>query len=107
MKSDNNTPNAQDISDAVEVTVTLKGITTRIQWNKEMSLLEAMLKAGIDVPYSCRSGNCGTCVCKLETGEVRLRRNFILSDTHLQQGLILACVAAPITDSIKINYNSF
>ncbi|MGE8244231.1 MAG: 2Fe-2S iron-sulfur cluster-binding protein [Sphingobacterium sp.] len=58
-------------------------------------------------PHSCCRGNCGTCVCKLEEGEVRLRRNFILSEAHLQQGLILTCVAAPISNTIKINYDEF
>lgn len=91
----------------VEVVLTWKGNTTHISWNEQISLLDAMLNAGIDIPYSCCRGNCGTCVCKLEEGEVRLRRNFVLKETHLKAGLILACVAAPISDSIKINYDEF
>jgi ferredoxin len=105
---DNNISTAQDsTSDTVEVTLILEGITSRIQWNKNVPLLDALLNAGIDAPYSCCRGNCGTCVCKLEEGEVRLRRNFVLSETHIQQGLILACVAAPISESIQINYDEF
>lgn len=96
-----------EFSDQVEATVTFSGKTQRIQWRKEMSLLDAMLNAGIDAPYSCCSGKCGTCVCKLQAGEVRLKRNFVLSETHLQQGLILACVAAPVSDSIHITYDNF
>lgn len=105
---DNNISAAQEsTSDTVEVTLILEGITSRIQWDKNVPLLDALLNAGIDAPYSCCRGNCGTCVCKLEEGEVRLRRNFVLSETHIQQGLILACVAAPISESIQINYDEF
>jgi len=93
--------------ESVLVTLTLDGVTSDIRWNKQIPLLDALLNAGIDAPHSCCRGNCGTCVCKLEEGEVRLRRNFVLSDAHLQQGLILACVAAPVSESIKINYDEF
>lgn len=94
-------------SENVEVTLTLNGTTSHIQWNKKIPLLDAMLNAGVAAPHSCCSGTCGTCVCKLEEGEVRLKRNFVLSETHLQQGLILACVAVPISTSVKINYDEF
>lgn len=96
-----------DTSDNVEVTLTLDGNTKHIQWNKQIPLLDAMLNAGVDAPHSCCRGTCGTCVCKLEDGEVRLRRNFVLSEAHIQQGLILTCVAVPVSTSIKINYDKF
>lgn len=91
----------------VTVTITLNGKTKHINWNKSMLLLDALLYAGIDVPHSCCRGNCGTCVCKLEEGEVRLKRNFVLSEAHVQQGLILTCVAVPVSNRIKINYDVF
>lgn len=94
-------------SNIVEVRLTLNGETKYIQWNKQTPLLDAMLNAGIDAPHSCCRGTCGTCVCKLEEGEVRLKRNFVLSEAHIQQGLILACVAVPISTSIKISYDKF
>lgn len=94
-------------SDDLKVTLVLNGTTQHILWNKQISLLDAMLNAGINAPYSCCRGNCGTCVCKLEEGRVRLKRNFVLSETHIEQGLILACVAVPMSDNIKINYDEF
>lgn len=94
-------------SENVEVTLTLQGDTKHIQWDKQIPLLDALLKAGIEAPYSCCRGTCGTCVCKLEEGEVHLKRNFILSEAHIQQGLILACVSVSVSDHIKINYDEF
>jgi len=94
-------------SDHVLVLLTLNGITSKIQWDRKISLLDAILNAGIAAPHNCCRGNCGTCVCKIEEGEVRLRRNFILAEAHLQQGLILTCVAMAISNSIKINYDEF
>jgi ferredoxin len=94
-------------SEKVEVTLTLDGDTKHILWNKQIPLLDALLNAGIEATYSCCRGTCGTCVCKLEEGEVRLKRNFVLSEAHIQQGLILACVSVAISDRIKINYDEF
>src|SRR5262245_10951568 len=34
-------------------------------------LLDAALSNGIDLPYDCRSGHCGTCCVRLVSGEVR------------------------------------
>ena len=96
-----------DISNHVEVTLTLNGRIAHIQWDKQIPLLDAMLNAGIDAPYSCCRGTCGTCACKLEEGNIGLKRNFVLSEAHLQQGLILTCVAVPMSTSIKINYDDF
>lgn len=97
--------NTDSLPDTVEVTV--NGASHHLVWDKHIPLLNALLNAGVDVPYSCCRGTCGTCVCKLEEGEVRLKRNFVLSETHLQQGLILTCVAAPVSESITLNYDEF
>nr|WP_295873071.1 2Fe-2S iron-sulfur cluster binding domain-containing protein [uncultured Chitinophaga sp.] len=88
------------------VTVTLGGVTRQLIWNEQMPLLDALLTAGIPVPYSCCRGQCGSCVCQLQAGEVHLRRNYVLSARHLQSGLILTCVASPLSSHIKINYDT-
>lgn len=106
-KETNPVKSQNEQSENVKVTLTLNGNTKHIQWNKHTPLLDAMLNAGIGAPHSCCRGTCGTGVCKLEEGEVRLKRNFVLSEAHIQQGLILACVAVPISASIKINYDEF
>lgn len=103
----NTTELTNDPTVNVEVTLIQSGSTKQIQWNRQIPLLDALLNAGIQAPHSCCRGNCGTCVCKIEEGEVRLRRNFVLSEAHIKRGLILTCVASPISDHIRINFDTF
>lgn len=97
----------EETSDNVGVTLTLDGVTSHILWNKQIPLLDALLNAGINAPHSCCRGNCGTCVCKLVEGDVHLRRNFVLSEAHIQSRLILTCVSRPKSANIKIDYDKF
>ncbi len=75
----------KDQMNKTTVQVTINGTTSTITWEQNIYLLDALLDAGITAPYSCGRGNCGTCVCKVEDGEIRLRRNFILTETHLEE----------------------
>ncbi|WP_204017055.1 ferredoxin--NADP reductase [Sphaerimonospora thailandensis] len=87
------------------VEVTLDGETRTLDWPKGNTLLDVMLAAGMDAPYSCREGSCSACACVLLDGEVTLERNTILDAQDLAEGLILGCQAVPVTDQIKISYD--
>jgi ring-1,2-phenylacetyl-CoA epoxidase subunit PaaE len=69
------------------------------------SILDAAAAAGIDVPYSCKSGVCATCRAKLLEGRVRLDRNFALDQAELDAGFILTCQAHPLTDRVVVSYD--
>ncbi len=64
------------------------------------TILEAALAAGVAYPHGCRSGNCGACKSRLESGEVELApySEFALSEVERGDGLILACRAVPWSD---------
>lgn len=66
------------------------------------SILQASLGSGIQVPYSCTEGQCGTCRAKLISGEVKLRKNHVLTEAELKDGQILLCQAFPASDGITI-----
>lgn len=70
--------------------------------NKE-SVLDAALEEGIDLPYSCKGGVCGTCRAKLLEGEVDMDANYSLEDYEVARGFVLTCQSFPITDSIQID----
>ena len=62
-----------------EVTVVLDGATRIFSLEKGRdSILEAGLRAGFELPYSCKSGVCSTCRAKLTAGEVDMDVNFAL-----------------------------
>ena len=55
----------------------------------EQTILHAAVKAGIDYPYACASGNCGQCVSLLPRGDA------CLSPAQVAAGQVLACRARP------------
>src|SRR5260370_25230858 len=65
------------------------------------TILEAALAQGVPYPHGCRSGNCGACKSRLESGEVDLapHSEFALSAAERAEGLILACPAGPWSDA--------
>ena len=76
------TPYAQQIPPNVEMRDLPDGLKREIAFHKgQPSILDAASAAGLEVPFSCTSGVCGTCRAKLVSGEVRMERNFAL-DPH-------------------------
>ena len=69
------------------------------------SLLDAAAQAGLDVPFSCKSGVCATCRAKLMHGRVRMDRNFALDAADLAAGFILTCQAHPLTPRVTISFD--
>jgi ferredoxin-NADP reductase/mono/diheme cytochrome c family protein len=57
------------------------------------TLLEIAEMNGISIPYSCRQGQCGTCVTRLIDGETNMDCEHGLDPTLKAQGYILPCVA--------------
>ena len=82
--------------------ITCHGRTATVQIAPEESLLEAAIKVGLEPPYSCLEGICGTCSARLESGEV------ISSEENTadpQNAIVKTCMARPRSD-IVINYDN-
>ncbi|WP_280218207.1 ferredoxin--NADP reductase [Nocardia neocaledoniensis] len=86
------------------VQVSIDGTEREVPWTAGRKLLDALLDAGVEAPYSCREGACSACVCSLTRGRVELARNEILTEDDLAEGYILACQAEPVSDEIAIEY---
>jgi ferredoxin-NADP reductase len=86
------------------VTVTIGGATTQMVTGGDEALLEAVLRAGIDAPYSCTGGACGTCRAKLLTGAVHMEHTYALNEGDVADGWILTCQSRPTTELIHIDY---
>lgn len=68
-----------------EFTVTLAKSGKQISVGADISILDAVLASGVDVPYSCLSGICGACETKVICGTPD-HRDFILSDAEKNAG---------------------
>jgi ring-1,2-phenylacetyl-CoA epoxidase subunit PaaE len=66
-------------------------------------ILDAALRHGIDVPYSCRSGVCGSCRAALTSGQVELDVNYALEDYEIARGAILMCQSYPTTANVVVD----
>jgi 3-ketosteroid 9alpha-monooxygenase subunit B len=86
------------------VEVTLDGVTRRLPWPAGTRLLDVILDAGLNPPYSCRQGSCGACACRLLAGEVHLVHNEVLEEEDFADGYILACQALARTETVAVTY---
>ena len=89
-----------------QVTVIMDGNHTTFTMDQDKeSLLDAGLKAGIDMRYSCKGGVCSTCRCKVLDGKVEMDVNYALEDYEIARGYVLSCQSFPITDKVVIDFD--
>lgn len=88
---------------AQPITVTLARSGQRIQVADDQSILDALLDSDIPVPYSCKTGQCKSCVVKVVDGEP-LHNDDALSDTEKHTGqLMCPCVSRAKTDYLTLD----
>ena len=93
-------------ADSARVQVIRDGISREIEFARtDASLLDAAVRAGMDLPFSCKSGVCSTCRCKLLEGEVRMDKNFALDKNEVAAGYILSCQAHALTPRLVISFD--
>ncbi|MCH8613350.1 1,2-phenylacetyl-CoA epoxidase subunit PaaE [Arsenicicoccus dermatophilus] len=89
------------------VTVNLDGRTTDVvMTDAAETILAATLRARPDAPYSCTGGVCGTCRARVVEGEVRMDRNYALEPDEVAAGIVLACQAHPLTETVSLDYDA-
>ena len=69
------------------------------------AILDAALRAGMDLPFACKGGMCSTCRAKLVEGEARMEVNYSLEPWELKAGFILTCQARPTTERVVVDYD--
>jgi ring-1,2-phenylacetyl-CoA epoxidase subunit PaaE len=84
-----------------EVKISFQENDTFVVVEKGKSVLEAALDAGIDLSYSCQTGNCNTCKGKLKTGELKMI-GLAKERDDLEKDDYLLCCSYPMTDNIYI-----
>ena len=89
---------------AATLSVDLDGTTRVLPWPPGTRMLDVLIAAGLEAPYSCRQGVCGACACQLDGGEVEMAHNEVLEAADLADGYILACQSVPLTPEVRITY---
>lgn len=69
------------------------------------SILNTVLDAGHDAPFSCKGGVCTTCRAMLLKGTVHMDSNYALTDADLKEGHILTCQSHPTSPEVEISYD--
>lgn len=75
----------------------------KIPGNKK--ILDFLLDAGVDPPYSCSSGACSTCMAKIISGEVKMDHALALEPDEIEQGFILTCQSRAVSSTLEITYD--
>jgi ring-1,2-phenylacetyl-CoA epoxidase subunit PaaE len=95
---------AADAQEA-NVEILLNGTHHSIAARGGETIVEAGLRAGIEMPYSCRGGMCCTCRAKVTGGEVRMDTNYSLEPWELEAGYVLTCQSHPVTPRVTLDYD--
>ena len=66
------------------------------------TVLDAALRHGFVIPYSCRSGSCGSCKSRVVSGRIDYGdyEGGILTDSDHAGGVALLCQARPLSDLV-------
>jgi ring-1,2-phenylacetyl-CoA epoxidase subunit PaaE len=98
-------PSPEDAEHA-HVTIVRDGIRREFEFQKDQpSILDGAAAAGIEVPFSCTSGVCGTCRAKLLEGQVRMERCYALDKAEVAAGFVLTCQSHPVTERVVLSFD--
>ena len=92
-------------TDDARVRVTLDGQTHEVAVASGKTILETLVAAGQNPPYSCTSGACSTCIAKVTEGEVKMDVNHALDPDEVAEGYCLTCQAHPVTAEVALTYD--
>jgi ring-1,2-phenylacetyl-CoA epoxidase subunit PaaE len=96
---------AADIAVVATAQITLAGAVHVLPMQAGETVIDAGLRHGLDMPYSCRGGMCCTCRAMLVEGEVSMDLNYSLEPWELEAGYVLTCQSHPKTARVVVDYD--
>ncbi len=94
--------NGMDNTNLSPFDVSLADSDKKIHVSAEETLLDALLREGINAPFACKIGGCGSCELEVVDGEVEHRDRFLSEENKRERKSILACCSRAKTDSLTI-----
>lgn len=89
------------------VTVTLDGRSSVVYVDPDgPSILDYARTVRSEVPFACKGGMCATCKAVVVEGEVRMEKNYALTDEERAAGFVLTCQSHPVSDEVVVSYDT-
>src|SRR4029077_20525125 len=85
---------------AMAFNLTVQSTEFRFPCEPNESVLDAAQRAGLEIPFSCRKGVCGTCKGRVVRGEVRAYAGDALGAAERADGQVLFCNARSRSDLV-------
>lgn len=89
---------------ASSATIHLRGETHTVPVAKGQTLLAAACQAGLQPPFACQAGVCGSCYAQMIAGSAHMRTHPVLDKTQVEQGGILTCQARATSESLEFKF---
>jgi ring-1,2-phenylacetyl-CoA epoxidase subunit PaaE len=86
-------------------TVINEGVRTEIPVADGEAIIDAAIRAGRNLPYSCKGGMCCTCRARLLEGRVEMTVNYSLEPWETEAGYVLTCQSHPVTARVVLDYD--
>ena len=96
---------ATGFSGDANVKVILDDEEINVSVNENETILSALLREGVDAPYSCQGGVCASCRALVSDGEVYLSQNLGITDGEVAEGFTLTCSSYPRSKEVVINFD--
>ncbi len=88
-------------SQPIDVELRRSGLKLRVE--AQQTILDAMLEAGVDAPFSCRAGNCRTCAVKVLEGEPDHRDSALSSSDREDDQLMCPCISRGLSEHLVLD----
>ncbi len=83
----------------------MAGVLTSNLITTAITILDAAIAEGADLPFSCKGGVCTTCKAKLIEGEVEMEVNYGLEPDEVKAGFILTCQSHPRSKKVVVDFD--
>jgi ferredoxin-NADP reductase len=84
--------------------VRIAGERRSIEINETETILDAMMRVGLNPPFACQQGVCASCKASLLSGSVTMPLHEALTPLDLEQNAILTCQAFPSSETLTVSF---
>lgn len=102
---DSTEPSADVPAGNAQITYIIDDESTTVTVPTTTSVLENAMNNDLDPPYSCQGGICSSCIARVTEGTAEMRKNQILTDGEVAEGLILTCQAHATSAKVTVDYD--